>query len=708
MKLRTKITLISISIVVFSAIVFMSLSIYNIKRKGKQDIAIFKTEETNRIKKYLKEFTDVAYETIESNYRNSQDIDFLEKYYGKGLKDIARIAESILQKNDAMARKGLITSQEAKRRAFEALRDIRFDDGVGYIWLCSTDLPLPIVVLNPVRPELEGKPFNPKEGGTILGSNKNLMQAAVEICNENGEGFISYTWRKATPTGFIEDARKLSYVRKFDKWDIIIGTGVYIDDAIDDAKQRCITDIRKMRYADETGYFYIFTNETPFPRMIMSAVDANKEGQTLDDPSYNCALGIGKNLFVAFADVCNSEGAGYVDYLWKKPQPDGTFLANVPKMSYGKLFEPWGWITGTGLYMDSIDIKIAEKEDQIVSQIRQLTWKIVWASVIVVFLGFILSFFFAKSICEPIGELVQTIKGVDLNGLSTTKVSLKGTQEIKELGGIFNAMLVSLHDSVEMLKYTTSEKEKIESELNIARDIQMSIIPKIFPAFPERPEFDVYGKVESAKAVGGDLFDFQFIDEDNLCFTIGDVSGKGVPASLFMAVTSTLVRAKAIKGVSVSEIVSGINQALCHDNDLSMFVTLFMAIFNIRTGEMEFCNAGHNPPYIIKNQKDIVKLDDRHGMPIAIFEEQIYGSGKIKINPSDTIVLYTDGVTEADNINRELFEEKRLEAVLKDNALLSPKGITDAIFKEVHAFAGDAEQADDITILALTYRGNIR
>jgi sigma-B regulation protein RsbU (phosphoserine phosphatase) len=259
-----------------------------------------------------------------------------------------------------------------------------------------------------------------------------------------------------------------------------------------------------------------------------------------------------------------------------------------------------------------------------------------------------------------------------------------------------------------MLKHTTSEKEKIESELNVAREIQMSIIPKIFPAFPERAEFDVFGKVESAKAVGGDLFDFLFIDEDNLCFTIGDVSGKGVPASLFMAVTSTLVRAKVIKGASVSEIVSGINKALCYDNDLSMFVTLFMAIFNIRTGEMEFCNAGHNPPYIIRNQKDIIKLEDRHGLPVAIFEDQIYDSGKIKLNPSDTIVLYTDGVTEADNIKKELFEEKRLEAVLADSVMLSPKGITDAIYKEVHAFAGDAEQSDDITVLILNYRGNIQ
>jgi sigma-B regulation protein RsbU (phosphoserine phosphatase) len=353
-----------------------------------------------------------------------------------------------------------------------------------------------------------------------------------------------------------------------------------------------------------------------------------------------------------------------------------------------------------------MEVKIAEKEREITSQIRNLLLIITFATLIVVLFGFALSYFSAKSIAEPIRVLIQTIKEIDLKALSTTRVELKGSHETEELGGIFNNMIESLSDSVEKLKHTTAEKERIESELHIAREIQMSIIPKIFPAFPERSEFDIYGKLESARAVGGDLFDYMFIDEDQLCFTIGDVSGKGVPASLFMAITSTLVRAEAVGDMPVSEIVDGINSALCVNNDMAMFVTLFMAILNVRTGEMEYCNAGHNPPYLIKNQKEIVKLTDIHGIPVAISENIKYRSSKITINPSDSIVLYTDGVTDADNIEKDFFQEEGLETVLKKSCNLSPKGITDAIFSEVHKFAGDVNQSDDITILALKYKGD--
>ena len=259
---------------------------------------------------------------------------------------------------------------------------------------------------------------------------------------------------------------------------------------------------------------------------------------------------------------------------------------------------------------------------------------------------------------------------------------------------------------IKNLKETTAAKERIESELNIARDIQRSIIPVLFPAFPDCIEFEIYAVLESAKAVGGDLYDFFFIDEDHLYFAVGDVSGKGVPASLFMAVSQTLSRAKAAPGLSVGEIVTGINKDLCRDNEMSMFVTYISGILNIKTGELKLCNGGHNPPFVIKASGGIEKLGARHGMALGVMEPQDYSCGSITMNPGDVIVLYTDGVTEAMDKDNKEYSESRLVAYLEKNVAEKDAGtLVKGLLADVREFAGEAEQSDDITILVLGYRG---
>jgi len=172
--------------------------------------------------------------------------------------------------------------------------------------------------------------------------------------------------------------------------------------------------------------------------------------------------------------------------------------------------------------------------------------------------------------------------------------------EIGKLTDSFAAMQVALKQYMENLKETTVAKEKIESELRMAREIQLDIIPRTFPPFPERKEFDLYAIIEPAKEVGGDFYDFFFIDENNLCIVIGDVSGKGVPAALFMAVTRTLIKSKTSKNLNPEQVLARVNEDLSIDNTTSMFVTIFLAIFNTQTGELRYSNGGHNVPYLLR------------------------------------------------------------------------------------------------------------
>jgi sigma-B regulation protein RsbU (phosphoserine phosphatase) len=240
--------------------------------------------------------------------------------------------------------------------------------------------------------------------------------------------------------------------------------------------------------------------------------------------------------------------------------------------------------------------------------------------------------------------------------------------------------------------------DRMEQELNVGHDIQMSMLPLEFPAFPERSEFSLHATLKPAREVGGDFYDFFFVDDDHLCLVVGDVSGKGVPAALFMAVTKTMIKSQAADDPSPASIITRVNDDLSADNPASMFVTLFIAIVNTRSGDFRFTNAGHNPPYILRGD-ELECLDQRHGPIIGAVEGVAFREDGAALNRADTLLIFTDGVTEAMSPADELYSEARLEALLtktKD----TPEALTDRIIDDVENYAAGAEQADDITILA--------
>ncbi len=248
------------------------------------------------------------------------------------------------------------------------------------------------------------------------------------------------------------------------------------------------------------------------------------------------------------------------------------------------------------------------------------------------------------------------------------------------------------------------EKQRIDEALKLARDIQMSILPKRFPPFPERDEFEIFAAIEPAKEVGGDFYDFFFVDRDNLCFCIGDVSGKGIPAALFMAVTKTLIKAKTSKGMYPDEILSYVNKELCVDNDASMFVTIFCGILNTRTGEVLYCNAGHNPPYIFTKARGVEILASKTGMALGVYEEAKHTTRTVTLASGDRIFLYTDGVTEAMDINGNFYTDERLKKFLENQKIIDIEERLRNTLNDLKIFASGAPQADDITLMEIKYK----
>jgi len=274
---------------------------------------------------------------------------------------------------------------------------------------------------------------------------------------------------------------------------------------------------------------------------------------------------------------------------------------------------------------------------------------------------------------------------------------------MEELCNSFTFMQKELAEYIVSLKETTSAKEKIESELRIAREIQMAMIPHIFPPFPDLPQIDVFAVLKSAKEVGGDLYDFFVIDGNKFCFAIGDVSGKGVPASLFMAVTRTLVRSISDKEVAPSIIMSTLNKSLSDNNESCMFVTFFLGVLNLQSGELKYTNAGHNPPVIIRRNGEVAMFEKTNYIPVGLYENYEYGESSLQLNSGDKVFLYTDGVSEAENEDNHLFGEDNLLKIIYDNTDSTPRDLIQKIEGGIANHVRGYMQSDDITMMTITY-----
>ena len=327
------------------------------------------------------------------------------------------------------------------------------------------------------------------------------------------------------------------------------------------------------------------------------------------------------------------------------------------------------------------------------------TWGIVIAIIILfcMVVGSLVIFFFTswsiRRTTKPLAFLSDSAQEVAKGNFDASLPTFKHNDEIAQLNDSFGVMQQSLKQYMEDLKESTTAKASIERELAIAHNIQMSMLPKTFPAFPNRKDIELYAALVPAKAVGGDLYDF-FIRDEKLFFCIGDVSGKGVPASLVMAVSRTLFRNISAHTAEPDHIVETMNKNICEGNENCMFVTLFVGVLDLQTGHLSYCNAGHDAPYI---EGKLLPCDSN--LPIGVTETCQYSKQETDLVSGTTIFLYTDGLTEAENANRELFGQQRITDIVTAFKG-SPQELIETMTAAVHQFVGDYEQSDDLTMLA--------
>ena len=530
------------------------------------------------------------------------------------------------------------------------------------------------------RGSAEGMEQLPDMKGRRLGE---LIQRAARM--EWGE-YAVFERRDGTGEG---RGRELTYFRRFSPWKWTISTGIDISD-IDlevERKRKQVISVLKKNFRElkiaGTGFAFLFTGEKeiliPPPDRafsLLTAADSTGAPPLLDD-----LIGAARQGTTAYEFVSMDERGG------------------EKMVAYTRYFKGFDWYTVIILPLREIH----EPALELITRQLVLIGCIFVVSLLVIF-------FLVAAFTAPLKRLTASARKLPFQDFTTLDEGddlFSGTltarrDEIGNLALSFSFMQKELRKNIRALVEVTAVKQRMASELDVAREIQLGILPKTFPPFPDCHHFDIFARMRPAKEVGGDLYDFFFVDETHLCFTLGDVSEKGVPAALFMVKTMTLVKTLAHHVHSPAEMMEQINAMLCVDNPNSMFVTLVIGLLDLQTGEIRYANGGHNPPVLLgrdgpRFQKEI------SGPVVGALEEMSYTELSVRLQPGEGIFLYTDGVTEAMDEENKLYSDGRLLRELAACRQKSPKETLHRIMDSVDDHVGSAPQSDDIAMLMIRY-----
>ena len=331
-------------------------------------------------------------------------------------------------------------------------------------------------------------------------------------------------------------------------------------------------------------------------------------------------------------------------------------------------------------------------------------------ALIAILSGVVWVVYMRRRIVVPVQQLSEAALNMveHLEDGNSPELVVKHDDELRELADSFATMYREVGAYIAKLETVTAEKERIGAELDVAAKIQSSMLPCIFPAFPNRSEFDIYATMDPAKEVGGDFYDFFMVDEDHLAFVVADVSGKGVPAALFMVIGKTLIKDHTGLHDDLGEVFTEVNNILCASNSEEMFITAFEGVLNLKTGELRYVNAGHEIPFLCRKGGVFEPFKVRAGFVLAGMQGIRYRAGSIQLEPGDKVFQYSDGIPEAINSEKAPYGMKRLESVLAKNSEKAPSELLPLVKADVDAFVGDADQFDDITMLCIEFKGNGR
>ena len=587
----------------------------------------------------------------------------------EAMKDISGVVISTIDGFYERFKKGLLSEYEAKQQALERVRTFRYGSN-DYFFVYDTDY----TAISHPDPVFMGKKLRDYRDAKGLLVIQELMKAS----QKQGGGFVPYSWKRLKEG---EPATKLGYAIFYPRWQWMIGTGLYIDDLDAEYQKKLNAIAAQLRSsfskikAQNGASLFLFNGNK---ELIIPPIDSGDQIPDLEE----------------FMEASRRPNQPFRYRL----QSAGTSPNEVWSQAYVVYFAPFDWYV-----VGAFDEAKLEKPGKILME------KAMVFTAVALIIGLVLAYIISAKVSRPLSQLTEYAKNLPSQEFkSEPDPAMEGLSsrgdEVGRLAEAFLFMQRMLRDYLDHLKKTTAAKERIESDLKIAHEIQMSMVPKIFPAFPERSEFDIFATLVPAKEVGGDLYDFFFLDDDHLCFTVGDVSDKGVPASLFMAVTKTLFRATARTCNTPGEILTRLNTEICRDNESCMFVTLFCGILNIRTGQVDYSNGGHNLPYYL-HRDGVSLLENAGGGALGLVEQSPYASGRIVLAPGEALLLYTDGITEAMDLTNTLYSDQRLAEFLETHRGSAPRQIIGDLVSDVRHFTGEAPQSDDITVLALLYSG---
>ena len=416
----------------------------------------------------------------------------------------------------------------------------------------------------------------------------------------------------------------------------------------------------------------------------------------IDDSEYACPMGTWDIIYEGNYAVFDDPTVGFPAYI---SNSDYGWLCSAGAPVYGA--------DGSVVAYAMIDISMNEVMADRTTFLYNIMLIMVAATVALVLL---FMWIINRLIVKPINSLAAAASSFvsdqksDGEASAISQLNIRTSDEIQNLSESIKRMELDINQYIGDLESVTAEKERIGAELDIAKHIQASMLPCIFPAFPERKEIDIYATMEPAKEVGGDFYDFFMVDDTHLAIVMADVSGKGVPAALFMVIGKTLIKDHTTPGRDLGKVFTEVNQLLCESNSEELFITAFEGVLDLVTGEFVYVNAGHEMPFIYKSGGNFEPYKIRAAFVLAGMEGMKYRAGSMMLEPGDKIFQYTDGVTEATNINNELYGMDRLGEILNKVKLGTPHEILPAIKKDIDEFVGEAPQFDDITMLCLEYK----
>ena len=476
---------------------------------------------------------------------------------------------------------------------------------------------------------------------------------------------------------------------------------------IDDTKAETIPEKQRMEQQTEKwiGFFNYALDNYNLKYMYFVRITPQNEVVYVADGKPKNAERDGKFYrFTGMVDTYDKPIAQEMPVIWKlwNSGNKADIQCELSETEYGRTYRLWCpvVINGevAGLLGANIDVSRVD------SEIRQTTFPIaLWSCLFFSVLLVIILLFLKRTIVEKIivldNDVIRYSETKDTGIAKKIKETKYSHDEIGNLADNFSEMIVSLHNYMTELNVITTEKQRIGAELDVARNIQASMLPCIFPAFPDRKEFDIYASMEPAKEVGGDFYDFFFVDEDHLAMVMADVSGKGVAAALFMVIAKTLLKNRTQMGERPADILEKVNNQLCENNEAEMFVTVWLGILELSTGKMTCANAGHEYPVVKRAGKDYEFIKDPHGLVLAAMEGMKYKEYSLVLEPGDRLYLYTDGVPEAMNAANQFFGLDHMLEVLNQNKECMPEELLAAVKAEINRFYDGAPQFDDITML---------